>query len=719
MFQHDLQNFLTLFALYFPIGLIGIWRWSVWLFQKIKLRKYHPTSLPSIPSSYSLSVVTPVYNEKPELFRAALLSWRQNGPEEIIAVIDESDTQCISIFREFQRIFRGAKLIITDVPGKRPALAEGSLAATSDIVALVDSDTVWSPSIKNIMLAPFEDRTVGGVATQQAVIAPKTSAERLFAVRLTLRYLHEYPYLMAVGDALTCLSGRTAVYRRSALLPVLDEMLNETFLGKKCLSGEDKRLTSLVMRNGWKVRFQQNAIVHTEGMTGLRDFFKQNLRWSRNSWRTDLRLIFSRWTWRREPLFAYHLIDRSIQPFTLILGPIYLVISLYFGHTIVAGTILVWLLVIRSVKLFPYLKKHPLDISIVPLYTVAQYHLAVLKIYALASLDFQSWITRWHKNRLRSGLIELFPSQLATFFILFGISFLVFHNVESAVKSGNEASGPKIIPFTDDFTPLQIDDQEKNFWQKRSENAHITYLSRPGESPYSILQKFNIPLDKKPELFRTGGLYGFLAPSTKVTIPIAYAQNTLSPARKSAPYSPRAIWYVPSQNTIQVKGRGSVIHLADIVNALPRGQKHLEQVAPKEWILRSKLYLSKDVTLILDGNEVTSLKMQSNPFSYVYIRTQQGDMLINNTNITSWDEQRNAPDTNTGDGRAFIVAYGGGRMDIINSDISYLGFPLSVAKKFQNFGGNYGLSWKLQNRTFNMNALTGNVIGNKIHDNYF
>ncbi len=49
---------------------------------------------------------------------------------------------------------------------------------------------------------------------------------------------------------MSCLSGRTAAYRRDILVPALGEFLDQRFIGQLCMSGEDKRLTSLVLKAG-------------------------------------------------------------------------------------------------------------------------------------------------------------------------------------------------------------------------------------------------------------------------------------------------------------------------------------------------------------------------------------------------------------------------------------------------------------------------------------
>lgn len=725
MLPNDLLPRLSEIAIYAPIGIIGAWRWSVWLFQKIVGLRYRPIS-PSLPHSTAflathpkLSVVTPVYNEDPAHFLAALDSWQSNGVNEIIAVIDASDTACIETFQTFSQKHPSTKLIITDEPGKRPALVRGVRHTACEYIALVDSDTLWDDDIRDILLTPFANERVGGVGCRQEVINPQTVAEKLFSIRLTLRYLHEYLYLASISDALTCLSGRTAVYRRTALLPVLDELKNETFLWKPCISGDDKRLTSLVMRDGWKLRYQSIASVRTYPIATLKQFFKQNLRWSRNSWRTDLRMIGSAWTWRREPFFLYHLIDRSIQPFTLLLGPIYFLAAVYFQHFLAATFLFIWWFVSRTVKLLPHLREVPEDIRILPVYIFAQFYLAVLKIFALLTLDFQSWITRWDVSRMKHEALSLVPSRFATGALIGCAMFFVFQNTRVAAQAMEIRLAKAFIPYTEDFSPLRIDDQEVDFWTERRAHEYANYLTRPRETPRSILRKFNIPPEKIFTLFPNKSPDFPLPEGTDVRIPITDLLHSLTPEITSASGSAPIITYRPTENMIHVKGGGSVISLTSIVAALPPHQEHLVEIAPRKWLLRSKLYISEGVTLILDGAEVSHLQIASSPEGFAYIRSQHGGILIKDTSITSWDETRNAPDTDISDGRAFIVAYGSGRMDVLNADIGYLGFSLAVAKRYQDFGGNYGLSWKLQNGTFGRYTMAGNVLNSTIHHNYF
>lgn len=428
--------------LYFPLAVIGIWRWGVWTLKKILARFYKP--IPSNDYKASVSVVVPVYNEDPDTFLLALNSWQKNKPEEIIAVINHTDNACIAVFNQFKKDCKSARLIVTTKLGKRPALAEGIYAAKEKIIALVDSDAIWDENIMSILLAPFADSKVGGVAPRQDVWKTDTFARRLFNIRLNHRYYNEMTYLSVVGNALTSLSGRTAFYRGQILKEVVEEMLNETFLGKPCISGEDKCLTRLIQERGWKVKYQGNARIQTVGAARLATFYKQQIRWTRNSWRSDLKTLFSRWVWKREKFFALHLIDdRFIQPFTLFLGPIYFVLSLILGHWLVAVILLVWWHVSRAIRIYPHLRHSPSDIMILPLYVATVYALGVLKIYAFVTMNQQGWITRLKKEHAvtnNQGLVNFFrvvPSYAVTLGLILLLVIAVISYKNTVVSNAN------------------------------------------------------------------------------------------------------------------------------------------------------------------------------------------------------------------------------------------------------------------------------------------
>lgn len=407
---------LQIILLYIPLSIIGLWRWSYWLVRVIGASIYRrrTKSLQSTEATMpklTLSVVTPVYNEDEELFEKALQSWIANGVDEIIAVIDKSNVHHIV---KFERLYIPRKdvkcrLIVTPKPGKRAALCDGIERAQSDLIALVDSDTVWGDTVRAQVLPCFNNPKMGGVTVAQRIMNPNSVSNVLFDMLLWNRYNEEVPFLLGLGNAYNCLSGRTAIYRREALLSdVYDNihaLTHEFFLNARAISGDDKRLTHLILEQGWSIAYAQNAVVYTQGLDRVHAFLKQRLRWTRNSWRADLRAVKRGWVFRY-PVLAYFMIDRFIQPFFMLIGPTAAIIGAVEHRWLFVGILVTWWLVSRTVKLFSYFRHYPKRLKYLPAYILYSYTNAALKIYALATILENSWATRWHKSRLRRRLIR-------------------------------------------------------------------------------------------------------------------------------------------------------------------------------------------------------------------------------------------------------------------------------------------------------------------------
>jgi glycosyltransferase involved in cell wall biosynthesis len=371
---------------YIPLGVLGFVRWLSWLFRQVPATFYRPVVN---DHRERMSVVTPVYQEDPTLFRAAVTSWLANDIDEVICVIDYTDTRSIEIAREL-----GVRVIITDVPGKRDALRRGWEAASTPLVALVDSDTIWAPDVAVQACMPFADPQVGAVTTRQNVMNPHTPWQHLNDMYLDYRYYHELASQSVMGKAVSCLSGRTAIYRRPLLESISYEFMNESFWGVPCLSGDDKRLTMLTLENGYHAVLQRSASVWSQFPPGGRNFFKQRLRWARNTWRSDLRALSSPWLWKRKFL-AYWMIDKAISSFTLLFSPAYLILSLVEHRYAIAGILGAWWMFSRSAKMLAHLERRPWHFfTMMPFFILVSFAMSLTKIFALLSIRKQRWLTR-------------------------------------------------------------------------------------------------------------------------------------------------------------------------------------------------------------------------------------------------------------------------------------------------------------------------------------
>lgn len=693
------------FAFYFPLGAIGIWRWSVWLIKKWYAGQYRvQTGHFEAP----VAVVAPVYNEDPVIFQRALTSWKDNGVVEIVAVIDYTDETCIAIFKKFSESFPRARLVVTKTPGKRPALADGVRVATQPFVALVDSDTIWGPATRSAALVPFADLRVGGVATRQSVLEVKTLAQRVFNSQLTLRYLEELPFMVARGGTvITCISGRTAFYRRAAIMPLLHDLVHETFGGLPVVSGDDKRLTYLLEGAGWKVAFQQQAHVYTPGMRTWRTFLKQRLRWTRNSWRADLRTLTQPWVWRH-PRFALYLMDRALQPFAQTLAPLFLIAGVILQQWVPIVIIVTWWHVGRAIRMWPVLRERPQELIRIPLYVVINFFMGGMKIYALVTLNRQGWMTRWHSSRLpQLKWLGLVPGYAATTVIIGLLAMLVWLPTAGAKQT------LELIPI-----PSGAATHLTTHLPAVGEEVFERYQIAPADTLASIAHRqavsverlvaFNAPwLPSRQQL--TPGI--FLTIPRGVVTPPASLQAT-----NFDHIGPLRITYDPNKNIITVGGRGQRVTLRALAQVVP---DLVREVAPGEWYVTANIHVRIGVQLAIAAPEVRWLKLKSAPDGFVTIRATNGQLLFEGVKVTSWNDERQTTDEQLQDGRSFIAVTGLSRLDIRQAELAYLGYSSPPAGGAQVAGIPYGVSWKLPDEAPEQYLVTGQVQQSVFHHNYY
>jgi hyaluronan synthase len=375
---------------YFPIGIAGIIVWALWVYRVVLSARAKPTVNGFRTST---SVVVPSYHEDPDILLRCLDSWRAQGPDEIIIVLDVADTEA------YQRIVALGDPTVHPVlfhhVGKRSALGQGIRMAKYDVLVLVDSDTSWEPGLLEAVQMPFVDDRVGGVGTQQNVYMRNSSIWRIIADWLVnLRYYNYVPAMGAAG-AVPCLSGRTAAYRRSAVMPVLHNLENEFFLGRRCIAGDDGRLTWLILASGFRTVHQANAKALSMFPASATAFFKQRIRWSRNSYRTYLTAIAKGWVWRVPFVTKITVLQIILTPLTMGITMWYLLFSRLEISVVGAFFTIGWLLVGRALRGFSDLKRNPMDLFVLPVLALVVITVALpIKVFAFVTMNKQGWLTR-------------------------------------------------------------------------------------------------------------------------------------------------------------------------------------------------------------------------------------------------------------------------------------------------------------------------------------
>jgi cellulose synthase/poly-beta-1,6-N-acetylglucosamine synthase-like glycosyltransferase len=374
-----------------PIGVVGALSWSIWLIRKVLSARYRPTENDFRTTT---SVVVPSFREDPDVLERCLATWLSQGPTEVIVVLDVEDTEAFSRLTARD----DPRLTVISFPheGKRSALGVGIRAARFEVLVLCDSDTHWQPGLLDAVQMPFVDPAVGAVGTRQNVYLPMSSIWRRIADWIIdLRYLDYVPATSRAG-AVVCVSGRTAAYRRSAVLPVLEHLEHEFFLGRRCIAGDDGRLTWLVLANGFRTVHQDSARALSMFPNSFQAFCKQRIRWSRNSYRCYLTAVWKGWLWRVPLVSQVTVLQILFTPVTMFAAVYYVVASGFSDRGWLALALsLTWVFLGRAIRSISHLRRRPSDLLILPLVALVIAMVALpIKTYALITMNKQGWLTR-------------------------------------------------------------------------------------------------------------------------------------------------------------------------------------------------------------------------------------------------------------------------------------------------------------------------------------
>jgi N-acetylglucosaminyltransferase len=373
-----------------PLGIAGLVVWCLWLYRAVGSRFER-----AVVNDFrtTTSVVVPSYREDADILMRCLQTWLEQQPTEVIVVVDTDDTRC----RELLAAVDNPRLrpIVYKHEGKRSALGVGIRAATGEVVVLADSDTMWAEGLLDAVQMPFADPMVGAVGTQQNVAQRRTSVWRRIADwMVNLRY-YDYVPAMSRKGAVICVSGRTAAYRRAVILPLLMNLEHEFFMGRRCVAGDDGRLTWLVLASGYKTVHQRSAHAISMFPDTFRAFVKQRVRWSRNSARTYLTALWKGWLWKVPFVSKVTVLQILLTPVTMGLTLGYLILSrlelTWHGAALAAA----WLIIGRGIRGYSHLRRHPQEIFLLPFYALVVILVALpIKAYAIATMNKQGWLTR-------------------------------------------------------------------------------------------------------------------------------------------------------------------------------------------------------------------------------------------------------------------------------------------------------------------------------------
>jgi poly-beta-1,6-N-acetyl-D-glucosamine synthase len=226
-----------------------------------------------------VSIIVPAYNEGVLMRQTIQSLLLQEYPDyEVIVVDDGSKDDTGAIAREMVGLYetpgRRVEVKLVEKPngGKSTALNAGIQVASGEFVLNVDGDSQLSPQTLRRMIRHFSDAKVGAVAGNVKVINRNNLWTKLQALEY-VEGLNMARSAQSMVKLVNIIPGPVGLFRKSAIIEA-GWYSSDTY-------AEDCDITLKIIREGWKVEYEPDAISYTEAPAKLNDLLKQRYRWTR------------------------------------------------------------------------------------------------------------------------------------------------------------------------------------------------------------------------------------------------------------------------------------------------------------------------------------------------------------------------------------------------------------------------------------------------------
>jgi hyaluronan synthase len=254
----------------------------------------------------SVAIVVPSYNEGEAVARTIHSCLGLDYPAEKLELVVINDGSTDDTWEQMlaaASLYPEGRIRCVDLgsnQGKRAAMAAGIRATSAEVLVFVDSDSMPAPRAVRKIVQGLSDPKVGAISGLTHV---RNAEANLLTRMQAARYYISFQLLKAaesVVSAVSCCSGCFAAYRRSAVLDVLEQWEHQVYLGVECTYGDDRALTNMILRKGWKAIYDAEAEAWTDAPERYPKFFRQQLRWKK-SWAREGPILAAH-LWRTRPL---------------------------------------------------------------------------------------------------------------------------------------------------------------------------------------------------------------------------------------------------------------------------------------------------------------------------------------------------------------------------------------------------------------------------------
>lgn len=398
------------------IGLIGLYRYSVWLIHLLRALIYEKSFYPKIrkqadsikehhwkPNRLYFMLVS--YLEDPDILSNSIKSIiqesrRLNLPATICmgsASLHDEKIICDAVkHTDIKVIF-----IRQNAPNKRLQIG-GALRALArqgvgkiDPVIFMDGDTVIQPGClkKCLPIFAIQSNVHALTTNEKAIVSNSGILSSILNLRFAIRNLHMHS--LALSKKVLCLTGRFSIFRGSEVTKeefisrIENDYIEDWYWGKiKFLSGDDKSTWYHLLKNQSDMLYVPDAYIYSIEKDS--DYIENLKRWNGNMLRSNGRALalgsekigFFPW---------FVLLDQRVSMWTALISPVVLVL-LIFQDLKLAGVFALWLFSVKCLQsLVAFYFGRTFNAFYPFLMYINQVLNAIVKVYMQFHLNVQHW----------------------------------------------------------------------------------------------------------------------------------------------------------------------------------------------------------------------------------------------------------------------------------------------------------------------------------------
>ncbi|WP_265455204.1 glycosyltransferase [Enterococcus sp. HY326] len=363
----------------------------------------HTNSTWLIEEKPTVAVIIPYYNEDYDTLVTVLecIARQTYQVHEIIFVDDGCDD--LTVYNQLQRLVPKWWKQYPDISlrilrqsenlGKKAAQILAFKELQSQFVLLLDSDGEISTNAVADMLLPFENSKTGAVVGK---IQPRNFSHNFLTRMQDIIYSNAFQLGRRAqsffGSVIVC-SGALSMYRLEVVLRNLDLFSRDRFLGIHCITGDDRLLTLITMKEGLKTLYQESAICWTDVPTRIPNYLRQQIRWQKSG------LLFTLFSfkalYKRGFALAFQILEQYLWLINLLIF-LYLFFFENFRFTpLMIFVAIVYTVLVYYLTCIYYSRKNLLWYLFgFVLNFFYGFLLMFIRVYALCTIGISKWYTR-------------------------------------------------------------------------------------------------------------------------------------------------------------------------------------------------------------------------------------------------------------------------------------------------------------------------------------